>query len=257
MSLRPRLSGRMCLRRVGLWCVASLILAPVFLYLILFAMEVYSAHQASVALTQLENLRLDDPASSVSAFKTEAGVYVLNAGAFRLERLWDWMWTFSPDCAERLFYFASRAGLRWWRLTTSATAENGKLRGVSVGFMVVGRYEMLGTGWNLEGSHDPSVWTRRAATDSDRRTFLHWFAITSMPSGEGLRIEVTPESTSTELAARHINRKCLLTVHGCDGLCELLPRASKLLRERGTDWGGYTSAPPLPLQERRLTVSNG
>ncbi len=252
MKLRPRLSGRISLRRVGLWCFAFLILAPVFLYLILFAMEAYSAHQASVAITRLENLRLGDPASSydhaVSALKTEAGVYVLNAGAFRLERHWDWMWTFSPNCAERLFYVANRAGLRWWRLTTSAATENGKLRGVSVGFIVVGRYEILGTGWNLEGSHDPSVWTRREATDLDRRTFLHWFAITSMPSGEGLRIEVTPESTSTELAARHINRKCLLTVHGCDGLCELLPRSSKLLRERGTDWGGYTSAPPSPCK---------
>ena len=252
MRFRPRISGKISPRRVALRVVVFLTLQPVLLYLVLFAMEAYSAHQASVALTQLENLRLGDPASSydrtVSAFKTEAGVYVLNAGAFRLERLWDWMWTSGPDRAEKLYYFASRAGLRWWRLTTSAAAENGKLTRVSAGFMVVGHYEMLGTGWNLEASHDLSLGTGRTPTDADRRTFLHWTAITSMPSGEGLIIEVTPESASTELAARHINRKCLLTMHGCDGLCELLPRAAKVLRERGTGWGGYTSAPPSPCK---------
>jgi len=252
MDDRPPSVGRVRLRKITCLVCGVLVLTPVTLCIVLLSMEAYSARQASAALTRLENLRLGDPASSydraVSAFKTEAGVHVLTAGAFRLERLWDWMWTFSPDCAERLYYFASRVGLRWWRLTTSAKTENGKLARVSMGFMVVGRYEMLGTGWNLEASHDPSVWTRRIPTDADHRTFLHWNAITSMPGGEGLIIEVTHESTSTELAARYINRRCLLTVHGCDGLCELLPHALRVLRERGADWGGYTSVPPSPCK---------
>lgn len=229
-----------------MWCVTFLILAPVALYLVLFAMEAYSAHQASAALTRLEDLKLGDPVSSydraVSAFQTEDGAHILTAGAFRLERLWDWMWTFSPDCAERLFYYSSKAGLRWWRLTTSATAENGKLSRVSVGFMVVGHYEMLGTGWDLN-QKQTLMYGRIPITGADRRTFMSWVHITSMPGGEGLRIEATPQSTVKELAARQINRRCLLSLRGCNGLCELLPNALAVLRERGTNWQRYTSTP--------------
>ena len=239
------------MRRVALGILAFFTLPPVLLYLILFAMEVYSAHRASVALTQLEILKLGDPASSydraVSSFQIEAGTHVLTAGAYRLERLWDRLWLLDQQWGDELFYLCNRAGLRWWNLRTSASSQNGRLTRISVGFMVVGRYEMLGGGWTLAPDH-PSVWGLRPLTDLDSRTFLHWFAITGMPSGEGLEINATPESTVNELAARHINRKCLLTMQGCDGLCELLPRAAKVLRERGTDWGGYTSAPPSPCR---------
>ena len=253
MHDRPPLAPIKLLRRIVCVVCITLLLTPIALYAVLLFLEAYSARQASAALTQLESLKVGDPASSydsaVSAFKSEAGVHVLTAGAFRLERLWDWMWTFSPDCAERLFYFSSRAGLRWWRLTTSASSHDGKLTRVSVGFMVVGRYEMLGTGWTLS-PENPSSYGRRPLTDLDKRTFLHWIHITSMPSGEGFDVDVTPESTMKELRARRINRRCLLTIRGCDGLCELLPNMSSLLRERGADWQGYTSAPPSPCKNQ-------
>ncbi len=251
MDGHPPSTDRSRLLKITCFVCGVLVLTPVTLYIVLLSMEAYSARQASAALTQLEDLRLGDPVSSydraVSAFETEAGVRVLTAGAFRLERLWDWTWTFSPNCAERLYYFASRVGLRWWRLTTSATVENGKLSHVSVGFMVVGRYEMLGTGWNLN-QKQALMYGRIPITGEDRRTFMNWLHITSMPSGEGFQIGVTPQSTINELAARRINRRCLLSLRGCDGLCELLPNVSSVLRERGTDWEGYTNVPPSPCK---------
>jgi hypothetical protein len=247
MHDRPPLAPIKLLRRTVCVVCITLLLTPIALYAVLLFLEAYSARQASAALTQLESLKVGDPASSydsaVSAFKSEAGVHVLTAGAFRLERLWDWMWTFSPYCADRLFYFASKAGLRWWRLTTSATTEDGKMSRVSVGFMVVGRYEMLGTGWDLS-AEQPSMYGRVPIRGLDRRTFMNWFHITSMPGGEGFRIAVTPQSTAKELAARRINRRCLLSFRGCDDLCGLLPSVHPVLRDLGTDWQGYTDVPP-------------
>jgi hypothetical protein len=253
MAVRlPRSSNRTRLRKFILIAGSSVLLALVFSYALLLGTQAYSERQASAALTQLEDLKVGDPASSydraVSTFRSEAGVHVLAAGAFRFDRMWDLFWKLPQEWADELFYLASRAGLRWWRITSTASVSDGKLSRVSVGFMVVGRYEMLGTGWTLAPDH-PSVWGRIPLTDVDRRTFLHWFHITSMPGGEGLEIDATPASTAKELHARHINRKCLLTFRGCDGLCELLPGMLAVLRERGTDWGGYTSVPPSSCKE--------
>jgi hypothetical protein len=249
MDDQPRSARKARLRKMVYLICTFLLLTPIGFYAVLLAMEAYSARQASAALTQLENLKLGDPASlydhAVSAFKEEAGAHVLTAGAFRFERLWDWLWLFNQQWGDESFYFAYSARLRWWRITTTASTQDGKLTHISVGFMVVGRYEMLGTGWNLAHDH-PFVSGRKPLTDLDRRTLLHWNAITSMPSGEGFQIEVTPQSTTKELAARRINRRCLLSFRGCDGLCELLPNTLAVLRERGTDWQGYTSVPASP-----------
>jgi hypothetical protein len=245
----PRIRGD----RVALWSGSLLVLAPLLLYLSLLAVQAYSVHQASIALTQLENLRLGDPASSfdraVSPFRVEAGTHVLNAGAYRWSWAWEKLWLFNQSWGDELFYWFNRAGLRWWNVRASSSSQNEKLTGISVGFMVVGRYEMLGTGWRLDPDH-PSVWGLGPHTEVDRRTLVRWFHITSMPNGEGWEIVATPESTPAELAARHINRNCLLTLRGCDGLCELLPQAMTVLRERGTDWGGYTSVPASPCQNK-------
>ena len=212
----------------------------------LLGMQGYSAKQASTVLSQLESLKIGDPASSfdhaVSGLRTEAGVHVLTAGAFQFEQLWNLVWKLPQEWADELMYISSRAGLRWWRLTTSASVQEGRIRRVSVGFMVVGRYEMLGAGWSL-APDIPSFYERMPLTEDERRTHMGWFHITSMPSGEGFRIDATGQSTEKELHARRINSKCLLSFRGCDGLCDLLPRAVPVLRDRKSDWGGYTNVP--------------
>jgi len=73
--------------------------------------------------------------------------------------------------------------------------------------------------------------------------YMHWYHITSMPSGEGFRVYATNESTDKELRARHINPACLLSFRGCDGLCELLPDAVPVLNDRHRGWGGCCSVP--------------
>jgi len=72
---------------------------------------------------------------------------------------------------------------------------------------------------------------------------MHWFHITSLPGGEGFSINATPASTVQELASRRINRGCLFSSAGCDGLCELLPDAVPVLKERNRGWGGGTGVP--------------
>jgi hypothetical protein len=73
---------------------------------------------------------------------------------------------------------------------------------------------------------------------------MGWYHITSVPSGEGFTVHATPISTEKELNARRINRGCLFSSRGCDGLCELLSEAIPVLRERNSSWGGWTDATP-------------
>jgi hypothetical protein len=65
-----------------------------------------------------------------------------------------------------------------------------------------------------------------------------------MPSGEGFRVYAIKESTDKELRTRRINRTCLFSFRGCDGLCELIPDAVPVLIERHRSWGGCCSVPP-------------
>jgi len=124
----------------------------------------------------------------------------------------------------------------------SETSTNDKVQTVSVFTHFVGRYESLGAFWVLD-----SVIRERYdddwPADSTPSTRMHWFHITSVPSGEGFKLYVTPRSSDSEYQARRINRKCFFSFRGCDGLCELLPDAARLLDERGTNFGGCTSAP--------------
>jgi hypothetical protein len=96
--------------------------------------------------------------------------------------------------------------------------------------------------WDLS-NHIPEPYRDEELSADAKRTLMHWYHITSMPSGEGFRIYVTSSSTDKELNARRINRKCFLSFRGCDGLCELLPDAIPVLNERGRTFGGCTSVP--------------
>jgi hypothetical protein len=210
-------------------------------------MQIYSTWQASKVLARLEAIRIGDSqiefSRAVEGCKIDDGGYSVTAGAYRFELLSKVIQTLPEALSGRVYLLANRAGLRDWRLRTSATVQDGKIDEISTLFMVFGRYEMLGSGWRL-ASQIPSGYDMYLTNDDERRTHLGWFHITSLPaSGEGFEIIATTRSSPKELQARSINRRCMLTSLGCDGLCELLPNAVPVLKERNRTWGGYTDVP--------------
>jgi hypothetical protein len=236
------------IKTLGLAVAACLIGCTTF-YLLLLGMEAYSAWLVSSTLDRIEALRVGDPYSTFERATegcsrieaTSSGrICSSGAGAFHFSALWK-LESKLPE-AYRLENLLNKAGLRYWFLTTSGSADNGRIREISTYLYLVGRYEALGTRWELAASI-PSRYDQFASTSVDRRTYMGWYHITSMPSGEGFGIYATPASTDQELLARRINRKCFFSFRGCDGLCELLPDAIPVLNERKRSWGGCCGVP--------------
>lgn len=227
-----------------------IVLGTVALYGVLLGMQIYSARQASQLLDQVEAIRTGAPYADFERairdcrfeHTASSDACELRAGAYRFDRLWALVWKLPDEWSKRILRLSSRAGLRYWRLNVLASRENDRVRTVSLGLFVVGRYEALGTGWLLADTIRPGYQPFTKTAD-DRRTYLHWYHITSVPSGEGFSISATPNSTDRELLARRINRKCFTSFRGCDGLCELLPNAGRILKERNRGWGGITDVP--------------
>ncbi|MGA3054992.1 MAG: hypothetical protein ABSD63_12355 [Candidatus Korobacteraceae bacterium] len=242
------MAGR--LRKVAGVALRIALLTPVAIYLALLAMEAYSAHQASIALTRLENLKLGDPISAyeraVSGFVQSEDTQLLISGPYRLgEPVLVRIWLSNEALGNELSYQFNRAGLRFWQLRTSSSSQDGKLTKVSVGLMVVGRNEMLGSGWRLVPKiTDFHGWSPRS--DLDERVVVSWFHITSNPPGEGYHFEISSEATPQELQARQLNRKCLLSFRGCENVCELMPNLLTILRQRNSLWQAVTDVPSLP-----------
>jgi hypothetical protein len=163
----------------------------------------------------------------------------MTAGAFRFRGPSQVMWRLPDSLREGL----NRAGLRYWRLTAFASIHNERIESVSVTLYSVGRYEALGSNWGFS-NRIPPQYARWATSPEQQRTYMGWYHITSVPSGEGFHVYATPGSTQKELRARRINRRCLFSFRGCDGLCELLPDAVPVLKERNSSSGGGTGAPP-------------
>ena len=150
MADRPRPRAA----KVAVITFGTVLLLPIVMYLVLLAAEAYSAHQASVALTRLESLKIGDPVSSydraVSDFAQSYGSQVLIAGAFRLaDPALARIWASDQALGNEIRYLFDRSGLRFWQLRASSSSQDGKLTRVSLGLMVVGRSEMLGSGWTL------------------------------------------------------------------------------------------------------------
>ena len=228
---------------------------PMF-YLILLAEQRYSAWQASKMLDDLEAIRIGDPAANFERAargckieKTDAScICVVSAGAFRWATPWILISKLPYDWTFKLRELLDRAGLSYWRLSAYSTLQDGRIQSVSAGFYVDGRYEMLGASWAIS-EHVPPRYGLRIMSPDQQRTYLGWYHITSIPrSGEGFRVHATPTSTEMELRARRINRSCLFSSRGCDGLCELLPDVVPVLRERNSSWGGGTDTTPSKCQ---------
>lgn len=219
-------------------------------YLFLLASQVYSAVQAATMLDRLEGLRVGGPEADFYRAVTPCKVarddqkvdYVLIAGGFRFESLWELFWKLPDRWPYKGEDILNRAGLRYWRIQGSAYLREGRIERLSTSLYLVGRYETLGTGWKLADRIRPR-YEGDILAGGNQKTYMGWYHITSRPSGEGFQFYVTPESQQNELQARRINRKCFFSFRGCDGLCELLPDAARLLEERQGSFGGCTSVP--------------
>ena len=208
---------------------------PVGLYAFLFALQAYSAWQASRTLDRLEALRLGDPPENcdraLEHLQPEDGTHTMAAGpAYDFMRFTEWAWKVEPRLAYKVLSLADRAGLRSWKLGAGCGIKDGRVSGVTAGLMVAGHYEMLGAGWRLASAipdpllkHDP---------DKSVATSVRFSAIDGPPNGEYVEIHATARSSPANLAARRINRRCLLSFRGCESLCQLLPNATPLLEAR-------------------------
>jgi hypothetical protein len=205
MSANPRRTLR-AIRRTALFAFVGLLGLIAALYVFLLTAQWISVRKAERVLTRLEALRVGDPVSdfqlAVEGCRFEDGVYLIEAGAYRVQPLASAIWKLPQDWADWVFYYANRAGLRAWDLRVSANVSEQKIARVGIFFMVVGRYEMLGTRWNLQPKL-PAVYVSLPLKGDDLRTYLHWFHITSFPSGEGLAIDASSQSTPKRAPRPH------------------------------------------------------
>jgi hypothetical protein len=239
LSLRPLLQSRGT--RIVLFAVAALVMALPALYLFLLAAEWDSARKASKMLDRLERVRMDDPAANFEQAvrgcklqKTSSGdTCIVYVGAFRFDTPWRLIARLPSDWDYKLNEALSRAGLRQWRLAVFSTVHDERIQSITVGFGVVGRdYEALGADWVISDRVPVRYYADRRLSSDQYRTYLSLYHITSVPSGVGFTVYATGASTENELRARFINRRCMFSFRGCDGLCELLPNAATVLKER-------------------------
>ena len=236
--------------------------APFVLYLYLLMEQAYSVRQAAQVLDRVEILRrgqlaeVYDQAIKPCAIPGSLSFHdcEMVAGPFRSF----WIRAFlavaskfhsedtlhTNDGEYRAYSFLNRIGLRWWSVKIRATIEHGSILRVLTEVEVIGkRSERMSASWELAEYSSP----RFKAKDlnvNDRRTMIEGTGADSYPlswtSGESVRIGVTSDSTEKELQARYINRGCLSSRNGCDGVCDLLPNLLPVLHDRNIDWKAFT-----------------
>jgi len=157
----------------------------------------------------------------------------LLAGAFQFDTPWRLIAELPSDWGYKVNEALSRAGLRPWRLAVFSRVNDERIQSINVGFGVVGRgYEALGADWAISEKIPAHYYADRQLSSDQHRTYLGLYHITGAPSGIGFTVYATGGSSENELRARYINRRCMFSFRGCSGLCELLPNAGAVLKER-------------------------
>jgi hypothetical protein len=117
-------------------------------------------------------------------------------------------------------------GLRDWGVIAELSIRNGRVQSVSAMTIFEGHSGWLGHKWELaEGMPRYGMPERAYAIGAAHLT---------IPNGGGVMIEnyLTPRASGEEVEAAHtFNTECLTSTRGCDGLCELAPRALEYLKE--------------------------
>jgi hypothetical protein len=117
-------------------------------------------------------------------------------------------------------------GMRDWGTVVELSVRDGRLQSVSAMTLFAGRSGWLGHSWLLaEGMPDHEM---------RPRAYVIGAAFLTMEDGGGMMIEnvFTPRASEEEAeAARQFNTTCLTSINGCDGLCDVAPRALKYLKQ--------------------------
>jgi hypothetical protein len=117
-------------------------------------------------------------------------------------------------------------GMRDWGTAAGFSIRGGRVQSVSAMALIAGRSEWLGDSWELaEGMPHH---------DMPPRTYAIGAAHLTMGDGGGTMIEnvFTPKASEEEAqAARQFNTGCLTSIKGCNGLCDVAPRALDYLKQ--------------------------
>jgi hypothetical protein len=124
-------------------------------------------------------------------------------------------------------------GMRDWTAAVDFSVRDGRVQSLSALTIFAGRSKWLGQSWELsEGM---------PRHDMPQRAYAIGAANLTMAVGGGAIIEnyLTPEASEKEAeAARQFNTGCLTSINGCNGFCELAPRALEYLKQHpDVAWG--------------------
>lgn len=230
------------LRRAFLRAFIAALATAFMLYAILLSWHVHDYLVASRALTNLESIQLGSSPSvfqsAVRGLKCGIEQHPLQCGMipgiYRTSLFARFAYR-APRTTAVLINVMDHVGLRGWDLRASAGTASGSIEQVNVGFLVVGKFETLGASWRLV-----RVLPRyRNEPLSSATASAHPFHVTSIPSGEGYEINVTPAATPSEMQARHIDSRCIISLGGCMNLCAILPNVPQLRHSDGTCASGF------------------
>jgi hypothetical protein len=117
-------------------------------------------------------------------------------------------------------------GMRDWFAGVDLSVRDGRVQSVSALTIFAGRSEWLGQSWELsEGMPRHEMRQRAYAVGA---------ANLEMGVGNGAIVEnyLTPEASEKEAeAARQFNTGCLTSINGCNGFCDVAPRALEYLKQ--------------------------
>jgi hypothetical protein len=116
-------------------------------------------------------------------------------------------------------------GLRDWDTVVELSIRRGIVQSVSTMTLVEGRSGWLGHSWELAERMPRSYMPARA--------YAIGAAHLTMADGGGEMIQnfLTPKASREEVeVARKFNAECLISISGCDGLCDVAPRALAYLK---------------------------
>lgn len=117
-------------------------------------------------------------------------------------------------------------GMRDWFAGVQLSIRGGRVQQVSATVLVKGRSEWIGYEWEFANAMPHS--------EMQSKAFAIESAILEMEDGGGTEIQnyLTPRASEEEFqAARSLNAKCLNSIVGCKGLCDLTPRALQYLNQ--------------------------
>jgi hypothetical protein len=209
-------------------------------YLVALGSEAYSAWEASRMLAKLEALRVGSPVSefdyAVRPCEVETTgsthLYVMTAGPFRTRTPWQLLFKLPARIVIPAKDVLRRAGLRAWRIMVRPTVRDGRIRSLLVLFTLDRGNVALGAEWELSERFQERL-ERGAPIEQDPHTVFEIYHINTVPGGQGISVHTTSASTDEELRARHIDRNCLFSFGGCEGLSEVLPGVLPVLKAHG------------------------